>query len=165
MTPIPTGRLFGNANGCDLVLTRTLTGSIEDVWASLTEPERTARWFGPWKGEGAPGNTVQLQMAFEEEPVWCDLRIDRCEPPRHLAVSMLDDAGNWQIEVHLSDAGGSTELWLTHHLDSDAAVGDVGPGWEYYLDMFVAAREGAALPSFDDYYPEQRAYFQGLPQE
>lgn len=29
-------------------------------------------------------------------------------------------------------------------------AGEVGPGWEYYLDMLVAAREGKPLPSFGD---------------
>ena len=53
MSPIPTGRLFRTDTGSDLVLSRTFRASAEDVWASLTEPERTARWFGPWKGDAA----------------------------------------------------------------------------------------------------------------
>ena len=39
MSPTPTGRLFGN----DLVLTRTFRAPVSDVWASLTDPERTVR--------------------------------------------------------------------------------------------------------------------------
>jgi len=38
MSPTPTGRLIGD----DLVLTRTFRASIDDVWASLTDPARTA---------------------------------------------------------------------------------------------------------------------------
>jgi hypothetical protein len=38
-------------------------------------------------------------------------------------------------------------------------VGDTGPGWEYYLDMLVAQRNGNPLPSFNDYCPAQRDYF------
>ena len=38
-------------------------------------------------------------------------------------------------------------------------AGEVGPGWEYYLDMLVAAREGKPLPSFGDYYPAQKAHY------
>src|SRR5207248_7842997 len=66
MSPTPTGRLFGN----DLVLTRTFHAPVADVWASLTDPERTARWFGPWKGDAAPGRTIQVQMAHEESQPW-----------------------------------------------------------------------------------------------
>jgi hypothetical protein len=45
------------------------------------------------------------------------------------------------------------------HLSDRKLAGDVGPGWEYYLDMLVAVGEGKALPSFEDYYPAQQAYF------
>lgn len=38
----------------------------------------------------------------------------------------------------------------------------VGPGWEYYLDMLVAARDGAPKPDFDDYYPTMKSYFAEL---
>lgn len=55
-----------------------------------------------------------------------------------------------------------TELTLMHHLDEGVNVGDVGPGWEYYLDMLAASREGLALPDFGDYYPVQKAYYEGL---
>lgn len=162
MTRTPSGKLIRTSEGCDLVLQRTLRAGIDDVWASVTEPQRTARWFGRWEGEGAPGNTIKLQMAFEEQEPWCDLRIDVCEPPRRLVVSMLDDAGAWQMELRLSEEDGSTTLQLIHHLDTDVAVGEAGPGWEYYLDMLVAARDNAPLPSFDGYYPAQKVYYDAL---
>lgn len=165
MTPTPTGRLLGTAEGTDLVLSRTLRASLDDVWASVTESERTARWFGPWEGEAAPGKTIKVQMAYEEQAPWCDLRIDACEPPRHLAVSLIDAAGTWRMELHLSEADGATSLRLVHHLDRDAPLGEIGPGWEYYLDMLLAARERATPPDFDDYYPAQKAYFEGLAME
>jgi hypothetical protein len=51
-------------------------------------------------------------------------------------------------------------LRFTQHLTTTDAVGEVGPGWEYYLDALVAAREERPLPVFDDYYPAQKAYFE-----
>src|SRR5947207_12460528 len=86
MSPTPTGRLFGD----DLVLTRTFRAPIADVWASLTDPERTARWFGAWEGDAAPGRTIKVQMMHEEGKPWMDLTIDACEPPTHLALSAAD---------------------------------------------------------------------------
>jgi uncharacterized protein YndB with AHSA1/START domain len=159
MSPIPTGRLFRTDTGSDLVLSRTFRASAEDVWASLTEPERTARWFGPWKGDAAPGRTIQVQLAFEEQTPWCDLHIDACEPSRRLALSMTDDFGTWRVELLLAEADGSTELRFVHHLSTEDGLGDVGPGWEYYLDMLVAAREGSPTPDFGDYYPAMKPYF------
>ncbi len=162
MTPIPTGGLFRTDKGSDLVLTRTFRALADDVWASLTEPERTARWFGPWEGEAGPGRTVKVQMVFEEQEPWVEIRIDACDPPRRLAMSMVDEAGTWRMELLLSEVDGVTELRLVHHLSTEEGIGEVGPGWEYYLDMLVASRAGAPLPDFDDYYPSQKAYFEGL---
>ncbi|MEU4743726.1 SRPBCC family protein, partial [Actinosynnema sp. NPDC023658] len=171
-TSAPTGRLVRTEAGSDLVLTRTFRALADDVWASLTEPERTARWFGPWEGEAGPGRTVKVQMAFEEQGPWIEVRIDACDPPRRLVVSMLDeggadqggadDAGTWRMELLLSEVDGVTELRLVHHLATEEGVGEVGPGWEYYLDMLVASRAGSPLPDFNDYYPSQKLYFEGL---
>ncbi|MFY1576295.1 SRPBCC family protein [Verrucosispora sp. WMMD703] len=162
MTRVPTGRLFGTENGMDLVLTRTFPAPIDDVWASLTESERTARWFGPWEGDAGPGRTIRVQMALEEEAPWSDLRIDACEPPRRLAVSMRDEYGHWVLELLLTSHGERTELRFVHHLDDADGIGEVGPGWEYYLDCLVAARDDTALPSFDDYHPPMKAYYEQL---
>ncbi|MFV2101027.1 SRPBCC family protein [Micromonospora sp. LOL_024] len=163
MTPIPSGRLFGTADGPDLVLTREFRAPIEDVWASLTEPDRTARWYGPWKGEAGPGRSIQVQLAYEEGTPWSELRIDVCEPPRRLAVSTRDEYGHWRLELLLSTQGDRTELRFVHHLTDTAGIGEVGPGWEYYLDRLVAAHEETPMPSFDAYYPATKAYFEQLP--
>ncbi|GAA3464565.1 SRPBCC family protein [Saccharothrix longispora] len=161
-TPSATGRLLRADGAGDLVITRTFRALADDVWAGLTEPERTARWFGPWEGDGAPGRTVRVRMAHEEDQPWMEVRIDVCDPPRRLAVSTVDEAGTWRLEVLLSEVDGVTELSLVHHLDTEEGIGEVGPGWEYYLDMFVASRDGTPLPLFDDYYPSMKPYFEGL---
>jgi hypothetical protein len=38
-------------------------------------------------------------------------------------------------------------------------VGDLGPGWEFYLDNLVASRSNGPLPDFNDYYPAQKAFY------
>jgi uncharacterized protein YndB with AHSA1/START domain len=153
MSPTPTGRLFGD----DLVITRTFHAPISDVWASVTESERTARWFGPWQGEGGPGGTIKVQMVQEEGRPWMDMTIEACEPPRRLAVSAH---GGWRLELALAERDGVTELTFTQHLDGSEGVGEVGPGWEFYLDALVASREGRPVPSFDDYYPALKEHFE-----
>ncbi|MZF88841.1 SRPBCC family protein [Streptomyces sp. SID5643] len=162
MTMEPTGRLIATPTGHDLVLTRIYRAPAEDVWASVTEPERTARWFGPWRGEAAPGRAVEVQLVFEESAPWCPLRIEACEPPRRLAVSMEDEAGSWSMELLLAESDGITELRLIQHLASTEHLGETGPGWEYYLDMLTAARTDGQRPDFEDYYPSQKAYFESL---
>ncbi|ANW22330.1 SRPBCC family protein [Streptomyces clavuligerus] len=168
MNPTPTGRLTPTPDGHDLILTRTFRAPIDDVWASVTEPGRTARWFGPWEGDAAVGRTIRVRPAFEENAPWSDARIEACEPPHRLALSLLDGAGDWHIELRLSvlsALGGATELRLIHHLTDPKGVGEVGPGWEYYLDMLRASRGEAGEPRFEDYYPAQRDYFAALAAE
>lgn len=175
----PTGRLVATADGRDLVLVRTYRAPIEDVWASVTEPGRTARWFGPWEGDAAPGATIRVRMSFEEGEPWCEMRVDACEPPRRLALSMSDgeedgdgddgddagdggDDGLWRLELLLSETGGTTELRLVHHLAPGAPLAEVGAGWEYYLDLLTAAREDTPRPAFTDYYPAMKPYYDAL---
>jgi uncharacterized protein YndB with AHSA1/START domain len=160
MTNPPTGQVFRVADGDRLVVTRTFKAPIEDVWASVTEPDRTARWFGPWKGDAAPGRVIKVQMGFEDQDPWLDKRIDACDPPRRLALS--DESGGMRIELLLSHADGRTELQLVHHLDPADDISAYGPGWEYYLDMLVASRDGLPTPNFDDYYPAMKPYFDAL---
>ena len=159
MNPTPSGRLVRTPEGLDLVIVRTFRAPIEDVWASITEPERTARWWGAWRGEPGPGRTIRYTMAFEQGAPEAEMQIEACEAPRHLALRAVNDYGTWRLEAHLSEANGVTELRFTQHLEPQTNVGDVGPGWEYYLDNLVASRTGAAMPDFNDYYPAQKSYY------
>ncbi|QYN22271.1 SRPBCC family protein [Amycolatopsis sp. DSM 110486] len=149
-------------DGVDLVLRRTFATSPEDVWADVTRPHRTALWFGPWEGEGAPGKTIRVQLAFEEGKPWTDMRIEACEAPRRLALLGMEDAGGWPLELLVSEVEDGTELRLVHHLTGTDGIGEIGPGWEYYLDLLVAARDDTPRPSFDDYYPALKESFEAL---
>ncbi len=155
MSPDPTGQVVGN----DLIITRTFRASIDDVWASVTKPESTARWFGPWEGEPGPGQTVRLRLVHEDGQPWTNLRIEECEAPSRLVVSMEDEFGSWRIELTLTQTDETTLLQFVQRLPDRKLAGDVGPGWEYYLDMLAASRAGTALPSFKDYYPAQKAHY------
>jgi uncharacterized protein YndB with AHSA1/START domain len=155
MSPKPTGHVRGK----DLILTRTFRASVEDVWKSVTDSESTARWLGRWEGDAGPCKIVRLQMLYENGQPWMGLTIEECEAPRHLVVTTKDDFGEWRLALTLEQTGDTTELRFVHHLTDPKLAGDAGPGWEYYLDMLVAARKGKALPSFADYYPAQKAYY------
>ncbi|MFF0447614.1 SRPBCC family protein [Streptomyces sp. NPDC004609] len=163
-SPHPTGRLLDTEDGRDLVLSRTISGSMTDVWAHLTESERTARWFGAWKGEAGPGRTIEVRMGFEEGAPWSEVDIEACEPPRRLAVRTADEAGAWHLEALLSEVDGLTTVELIQHLsrENEAGLGEIGPGWEYYLDMFTASYRGAGLPAFETYYPAQKEFYDRL---
>ena len=140
MSPTPTGRLFGN----DLVLTRRFHAPVADVWASVTDPERTARWFGAWQGDAAPGRTIQVQMAHEEGQPWMDMTIDACEPPRRLALSAVNEHGGWHLDMVLAESGGFARenLSLYRNAAQDSSVEQ-----EFLRAVMLAiASPGSMLP-------------------
>jgi len=155
----PTGRLIPTAEGRDLVIVRTFRAPIEDVWASITESERTARWIGSWTGTPGRGRKIQFSMGFEGGEHVGDITINECDAPRHLSITTTDASGAWQLEAHLTESDGVTEMRFTHHLDATIDPGSVGPGWEYYLDMLEASRDGTETPEWNDYYPVQSEHY------
>ncbi len=162
MGPTPSGHLLGGADRPELVLTRTFHAPVKDVWASLTEPGWTARWFARWTGEAGTGATVRLQFTHEEGAPEGELKILACEPPRRLELLAVDPSGSWHVELRLAEQHGATELSFVHHLAPGDDLASTGAGWEYYLDLLVATRAGRPLPEFADYYPAMREYYASL---
>ena len=117
MNPEPTGQLIRTDEGRTLLMTRTFQAPIADVWASLTESERTARWIGPWTGEGRVGGTVYVQMTEEEGADPSPGVITACDPPRSLSLD-LGSGG----EGHSHDEQGKQGPGVACH------VGLVGSG-------------------------------------
>ncbi len=157
------GRLIATPRGRDLVLVRSLALPIEEAWEFLTDSDRTERWFGPWEGDARTGGSVRIRMRFEESEPAIRARIVACEAPHRLALHTVDEYGSWELDLSLEEDGDEdTLLRFVHHLDSDADVGDIGPGWEYYLDLLVAATEDTERAGFDQYYPALREAYLAL---
>ncbi|GAA1769050.1 SRPBCC domain-containing protein [Agromyces humatus] len=160
MNPTPTGRVEDRNGTPALILTRTFTAPVEDVWAAITEPARLSRWIGTYTGDPATG-TVMLTMTAEDDARPEPLNILECAPPHRLtaATPASETSPGWTYEVHLTESDGTTTLTFAqpgpHDLDT------AGPGWEYYLDRLVAAEAGqdAAAINFDDYYPAMRDHY------
>jgi len=159
MTPRPTGRIIPISGGRDLVLERTFRAPIEDVWASVTEPERTARWIARWNGDPGPGKSITVHWVAEEGADPEPATIAACDAPRHLALDWSSGGSGWQTEISLAETDGVTTLTFTHHLTPEDDMSGIGPGWEYYLDRLVADRAGEPLPAWEEYYPAQKAHY------
>lgn len=153
------GRVVTGERGPVLVLVRSLALPAEETWAHLTESELTEQWFGPWEGDARPGGAVRVRMRFEDHEPAIGVRIDACEAPERLVLHAEEEVGGWHLELRVEEDGEDDSLLtFMHHLsDADLAqVGEIGPGWEYYLDLLVAATEGTERPGFDQYYPALR---------
>lgn len=158
------GRIEATPRGADLALVRSLALPAEEAWAYLTDSELTEQWFGPWEGDGRAGGAVRVRMRFEDHEPAIGIRILACEAPERLVLKAEDEVGGWHMELLVERDGDDSLLTLIHHLDGLDEVGEIGPGWEYYLDLLVAATEGTERPSFDSYYPTMReAYLARCP--
>ena len=157
MSVVPNGRIERDGEGRPtLVITREFAAPIEDVWASVTEPNRMERWIGTFSGDPASGS-VQFRMTAEGADAPAEeVEILACEPPRLLDVITRTPDGQWHLRVALSEEDGRTVLTFTQPQIDPVEAESVGPGWEFYLDRLVAAETGGDVAAIDferDYYP------------
>ena len=161
MSVKPTGRISREGDRLVLTITREFRAPIEDVWASVTEPERLARWIGTFTGDPTSGRVAFLMTAEgATEPE--DMEIRECVPPRVLRVTSNVGEGHWYLDLLLEESAGVTTLTFSQPDIDPVAAESVGPGWEYYLDRLVAAETGGDVEVIDfdrDYYPAMQEHY------
>ena len=160
--PVPTGRVAEGPLGREIQLTRQFRAPIDAVWGAMTESERLERWIGRWEGDPRTGRVNFFMTAEGEDPPAEEYRIEVCEPPHRFAGTTAVGDDQWRLRFELSEQAGVTTLLFAQAIVDD--VGDVGPGWEYYLDRLDAALAGGdvAAVRWDAYYPEMKAYYSTL---
>ncbi|WP_427870753.1 SRPBCC domain-containing protein [Leucobacter luti] len=160
MTIEATGRVVATAAGRDLIVPRSLAMPIAEAWIFVSDSEHTEQWFGPWEGDGRTGGSIRVRMRFEEGHPEIRMNVLACEAPARLALKSVGEYGSWDLELRLEEDGEEdTLVSLVHHLGEDDAVGEIGPGWEFYMDLLVAATEGTEEPTFDQYYPSMSGHY------
>jgi uncharacterized protein YndB with AHSA1/START domain len=150
-----------DGDGVRLRYQRRYPVPVEELWAAVTEPERLAGWIGTWTGDPVVGGTVDFTMLAEGETEPEPVTICECAPPHRLVVDWpVPDHALWRVEVTLTGQGAESELLFVHRLSEPEALGDVGPGWQYYLDRLGAALTGGPMPDWGDYYPALREVYE-----
>jgi uncharacterized protein YndB with AHSA1/START domain len=159
---VPNGRVADGPLGREIQLTRRFRAPIDAVWAAMTESERLARWIGRWEGDPRTGRVDFYMTAEGEDPPAEEYRIEVCEPPHRFAGTTAVGDDRWHLRFELSEHAGVTTLLFAQAMVDD--VGDVGPGWEFYLDRLDAALAGrdVAAVQWDDYYPAMKTYYSTL---
>lgn len=115
-----------------LTATRIYETDIDDAWDALTNPERIPRWFLPVSGDLQVGGRFQ----FESNAGGV---IERCEPPRLVAVTWEMHGDTSWVTVSLDAKGANTQLVLQHVAHVPEAIfdqfgpGGVGVGWDLAL--------------------------------
>ncbi|MCB7136252.1 SRPBCC family protein [Cellulosimicrobium marinum] len=147
--PEPRGGVVHGPDGPELVVTRTFRAPVADVWASLTEPDRLERWIGRWEGDPATGRVTFLMTAEGEDVEPEEYTITRCDPPHAFRADTQVGDDQWHVGFDLDEADGITTLTFRQVLGPRDDARSVGPGWEYYLDRLVAARDGRSPDDLD----------------
>jgi uncharacterized protein YndB with AHSA1/START domain len=131
-------------------LTATTTGSPEEAWAALTQPERVLEWFTDVSPVGGIGSPYRLD--FGDGSV-VEGHITELEPGRRLAYTWAwSDAEpapatvvTWTVR---GLPGGGTEISLEHagwtEAGADEATRDDHAGyWDGYLEDLVSVLDEA----------------------
>jgi uncharacterized protein YndB with AHSA1/START domain len=113
---------------------------IDDLWSALTEPQRLARWIGDVEGDLRLGGEFQARFTSSWEGPG---RVDVCEPPRRLLVTLEPgSAAETVVEAELVADGAQTRLVIEERglpLDSLHAY---GAGWQAHVEDLAAHLAG-----------------------
>ena len=115
---------------------------IEDLWSALTEPERLARWLAKVDGDLRLGGEFGALFTSSWEGRG---RVDVCEPPRRLLVTMSPGAEDETVIVAELVADGNQTLLVIEErgLPFDELAAH-GAGWQAHVEdlaTHLAGRE------------------------
>lgn len=113
---------------------------IDDLWSALTVPQRLARWIGDVEGDLRLGGEFRARFTSSWEGLG---RVDVCEPPRRLLVTMEPGTQDETvIEAELVADGEQTHLVIEERgLPVDALPGH-GAGWQAHVEDLAAHLAG-----------------------
>ncbi|XAS68532.1 metalloregulator ArsR/SmtB family transcription factor [Micrococcaceae bacterium Sec5.7] len=165
-----------------LTFVREYAHPVEAVWAAITDPAQTSKWWAAARGSAQPGSEFSLQWLNGEdgELEWWHGEVLRSEPP-HLFEHSNSQHGllRWELEaaiVRVPDTAGGgskqgTRLTFTNIVSApDDAVTMSLAGWHVHLDHLQEALEGreadwppwmeTELPAWRRIHEEYQAQYQ-----
>ena len=109
---------------------------IDDLWSALTDPHRLARWIAKVDGDLRLDGMFRARFTSGWEGPG---RVDVCEPPRRLLVTMSPGEDDEIVmEAEVSTDGEQTRLVIEERglpLDEAAAH---GAGWQAHVEDLAA---------------------------
>jgi uncharacterized protein YndB with AHSA1/START domain len=113
---------------------------INDLWSALTEAQRLARWIAAVDGDLRLGGAFRATFTSGWEGPG---RVDACEPPRRLLVTMGPGTEEETlIEAVLIAEGGGTRLVVEERGIPLEELPAHGAGWQAHLEDLAAHRAG-----------------------
>jgi uncharacterized protein YndB with AHSA1/START domain len=158
-------RILGSlraADGKGIVRMQDRFGTdINDVWSALTDPSRLARWYGEVEGDLRLGGQFRARVfASESEGTG---RVDACEPPRRLLVTMAPGQPDEQvIEATLATDGDQTILVIEKRGMPVGHLAAYGAGWQVHVEDLAAHLAGRERCDADVRWDELTPAYQDL---
>jgi uncharacterized protein YndB with AHSA1/START domain len=114
---------------------------IDDLWSALTDPPRLARWIADIEGDLRVGGEFHASFTSGWEGPG---RVDVCEPPRHLRVTMApgQDDDETVIEAELVSTGDQTRLVIEERGLPLDELATHGAGWQAHVEDLAAHLAG-----------------------
>jgi uncharacterized protein YndB with AHSA1/START domain len=153
---------------------RLLPGTIDRIWAYLTEGNLRQQWLAAgdmdlkvgaefelvWRNDQLTSPPGQRPAGFPDEQRM-QSRITELDPPRRLTFTW----GAGDVTFDLEPKGKDVLLSVTHRRLPDRAMTlMVGAGWHIHLDILAAHIRGSSLEPFWDGWSRLKAdYDQRIP--
>ncbi len=113
---------------------------IDDLWSALTDAQRLARWIAEVEGDFRLGGDFRATFTSGWEGSG---RVDMCEPPRHLLVTMTPGGEDETvIEAELVADGDQTRLVVEERGLPLEELAAHGAGWQTHVEDLAAHLEG-----------------------
>lgn len=112
-----------------------------DLWTALTDPARLARWIATVEGELRAGGEFRASFTSGWEGTG---RVQVCDPPRRLLVTMTPDQGDDEtvIEAALYADGDHTRLVIEERGLPLGELAAYGAGWQAHIEDLAAHLDG-----------------------
>jgi uncharacterized protein YndB with AHSA1/START domain len=127
---------------------------IADLWSAITEPDRLARWIATVEGDLRVGGVVHAQFTSTWEGPG---RIDVCDAPNHLVVTMEPGTDEEAvIEAMLTAEGERTRLVVEERGLPLDALYKHGAGWQAHIEdlgRYLAGGESAWKTRWQELMP------------
>lgn len=113
---------------------------IDDLWSALTDPRRLARWVADVEGDLRLGGQIHARFTSSWEGPG---RIDVCQAPHHLAVTMSPSMPDETvIEATLTAEQDKTRLVIQELGIPLGELAAHGAGWQAHVEDLAAHIHG-----------------------
>jgi uncharacterized protein YndB with AHSA1/START domain len=105
---------------------------VDDLWSALTEPDRLVRWIATVDGDLRAGGHLHARFTSSWEGT---VRVDVCDRPRHLAVTLAPGAEDQTVvEATLRPEDGKTRLVVEERGLLFEELAGHGAGWQSHVE-------------------------------